>query len=174
MDVRRFAATLLVAPLLLLAGCGGHDSSVADPPISSPPTTSPPTTKPPQQETPEHFIRRWVQMYNSMQNTGGTRTFKDLSQGCKNCMALATKMERIYSSGGYVKTKGWEIRRIGVTDNSSTRPVVEIAVFSNVTTYRLSGHGTIKHFEPGTARFQFYLRPDSESWDVDKFNQLAS
>src|SRR3954463_3747301 len=106
MAVRR---VLLAAPLLLavlvavLAGCGGGDDSVADPPISSAPTSSPTTQE---RETPEQFIRRWANAEKAMENTGDTAEYLALSHGCKACRQLADKVHDYYAAGGFVHWGG--------------------------------------------------------------------
>ena len=111
---RSTASTLagaLAAPLLLLAACGGDDTSVADPPISPESTTSSPTQEP-QQESAEHFIRRWADAEQEMQNTGSTRKYLDMSKGCKACEVLARTVHRYYVRGGYIHWNGWDIKSI--------------------------------------------------------------
>src|SRR3954464_4956697 len=128
-DTRRILVGTLAVPLLLLSACGGNDS-VADPPVSSATASSDPTG-PPQRETAEHFIRRWAAEDTRIQKTGETSKFRTMSDGCKGCLELADLVDRIYRGGGYIHTKGWQVRRIAVAG----RRTFDLFVFSAATTY---------------------------------------
>jgi hypothetical protein len=169
MRLRRTLAGALSAPLLLLAACGGDDTSVADPPVSPGSTSSSPTA-PPQRETPEHFIRRWAAEDTKIQRTGKTSTFRAMSKGCAGCTKLANLVDRIYSHGGYVRTKGWRITKIS-RDRSNT---FDLFVFASATTYSESSSGAVHHLPSGPAHFQLVLESAGTSWNVTSLLQIAS
>jgi hypothetical protein len=169
---RTFAGALacaLTGPLLVLSASGGGDDSVADPPISSSPSSSSPTSAP-HRETPEHFIRRWAAEDTRIQQTGDTRQFRAMSQGCSGCIKLANLVDRIYSHGGYIRTKGWHIRRIASVGSGS----FDLYVLAKATTYTESANGPPHHLPAGPARFRLALRPKGVSWAVTSLVQVAA
>jgi hypothetical protein len=177
MDVRRILAGLAAVPLVLLAvllgACGSGGTSVADPPVSSAPTTSHPTTKP-QHETAEHFIRRWVQEDTRIQATGDTARFRSMSKGCRGCTKLANLVDRIYSAGGFVHTKGWRVTNISLVGIQSGSKTADLFVFSAATMYARSKDSPTQHLASGKAHFQLGLKATSRSWIVSSLVQIAS
>jgi hypothetical protein len=169
MGVRRTLAAALAAPLLLLAACGGTDTSTADPPISPDATTSSPTGQP-HRESPEHFIRRWARADTRIQVTGDTSKFREMSKGCEGCTRLADLVDRIYHRGGYVHTKGWRVRKITQT----TANIFDLYVFSRPTTYTDSDNGPVHHLPSGPAHFQLRLTRQPGNWNVSALVQMAS
>src|SRR3954447_10747806 len=112
MGVPRIVTGILARALTvpLLTACGGSGVSIADPPVSPTSTSSPTGT--PQRETPEHFIRRWAAEDTRIQRTGDTATFREMSDGCKGCLELADLVDQIYGAGGFIHTRGWQVRDI--------------------------------------------------------------
>src|SRR5262245_59807061 len=127
MGVRRVLPAILAGALtsLLLSACGGGDDSIADPPISSAPTSSPTTSS--ARETPEHFIRRFVAVSNSMEMRGPTDRYMALTLRCKPCRALAQQIETARSHGGFYHSTGWSIGRVK-TDVTRASGTVDVSV----------------------------------------------
>jgi hypothetical protein len=173
MGVRRTLAGALAAPLLLLAACGGDDTSVADPPISPGSTSSSPGV-PPQRESPEHFIRRWVKQDTRMQNTGETTAFRAMSSGCSGCTAVADRVDSIYAAGGSVKTEGWSLKRQYESVRHGKTRTIELVVDSAPTTYTPSQGASPKHLDGGREHFQVHLKPTAASWVVTQFVQIGA
>jgi hypothetical protein len=159
----------LLAPVLLLGACGSGNDSVADPPISNSPSSSSPT-KPPRRESPEHFIRRWAIEDTRIQLTGDTRRFRRMSQGCRGCAKFANLVDRIYSHGGYIRTKGWHVRKISPVRSES----FDLFVFAAATTYAESANSPPQHLPAGRAQFRLTLRPKGASWNVSSLVQVDS
>ncbi len=168
MHVRRYLAALLAAPLLLSA-CGGGSTPVADPPVSSPTSTSP-STDSPARETPQHFIRRWAKEDTAIQRTGNTKLFRLMSKGCRGCVKLADLVDKIYSAGGFIHTRGWRVRRVSITKRGDA----DLFVFSAPTTYMESAGGVLHHLRAGNAHFQLRIQPNGDSWTVSSLVQVAS
>jgi len=168
MDVPRYLTGALVAPLLLLAACGGDDTSIADPPISPGSPSSSPTT--PQRESPEHFIRRWFAEGTAMQNTGDVQTYLAMQRACRDCMAVASRVKRAYARGGFYKTKG--VRTLRIT--SSRKHTLDVTVDLFPTTYATSATAPSEHFDGGPEHFQVRLTPSANSWLVASFVQVTS
>jgi hypothetical protein len=169
MSVRRTTAGLVLAPVLLvLSACGGGDDSVADPPVSSAPTSSP--TASTGHESPEHFIRRWAAEDARIQQTGDTARFRAMSHGCKGCAKLADLVDRIYEAGGYIHTRGWQVRSI----SKQGRNTYALRVFTSSTTYTKSEGGKPRHLPSGPAEFQLQLQWTTQAWRVTSLVQVAT
>jgi hypothetical protein len=172
MAVRR---VLLAAPLLavlgpVLAGCGGGDNSVADPPISSAPTSSPTTQE---RETPEHFIRRFVAISNAMEMRGGTSNYLHLTSGCHPCRGLAKQIDDARSRGGFYRSKGWSIKRI-TNDVTGSSGSLDVSVTSAPTSFRRSDTAQIQHYTGGDFTFRIGIRWMGTDWRVTSVAQVAT
>jgi hypothetical protein len=170
MGLRPTLAGALLAPLLLLAACGGH-TSVADPPVAPAPTTSP--THAPKRESPDHFIRRWAAEDTRMQNTGETSKFRQMAKGCEGCLAVARFVDSTYAAGGRIETKGWSLMKVIPDDLHRGTQTFDFTVDSAPTTYWTSAGSSAKRFRGGRERFQLRLAPMSGSWVVTEFVQVA-
>ena len=166
--VRRSLAAAATAPLLLLAGCGDRTSSVADPPVSAPSPSS--TAGPPRHESPQAFIRRWAVEDTRIQRTGQTASFRAMSRHCEGCLEFADLVDRIYKNGGYVRTRGWRVRRIEKVDVH----MFDLFVVASPTTYVTSRTGSVHHLPSGPAQFQLRLTKRGSSWNVASLIQLAA
>jgi hypothetical protein len=177
MGVPRFLigslAGTLAAPIVLLAACGGDDAPIADPPVSPRPTSSSPTGTPPQ-ESPEAFIRRWFGEGTKMQNTGDTHAYLAMQRGCRDCVAVATRVKRTYSRGGFYRTKGVRSLRVASSRASDGTRSMDIRVNLYPTVYATSVDGVTEHFDGGPAHFQVRLREAKASWLVASFVQVVS
>jgi hypothetical protein len=154
---------------LLLSACGGGDDSVADPPISSAPTSS--ATGTPPRESAEHFIRRWADAEQAMENTGETSEYLMLSRGCEPCRKLAGQVSGYYGEGGFVHWGGWEILSI---KSYPDQPGSSFAVHSNSspTRYRRSSGSPLEHFSGGSITYVLALKKTDGSWVVTNKSEL--
>lgn len=171
MPVRRLLSGALTAPLLILSACGGSPS-VADPPVS--PSAPSSSASPPRHETPEAFIRRWADADIAMQNSGNSSVFRELSRRCKDCLALANRVDRIYEGGGYIRTRGWSIRQIEVVSSDDGRLVMNLSVRSFPTRYQESSRGPRRAYPGGPAVYQLGLTRFAKTWSVVSLARLSS
>jgi hypothetical protein len=171
MQTRRIVLGALAAPLLLLPACGGHDASVADPPVA-PSTSSPPD--PPKRETPEHFIRRWAAAEKKMENTGNTRAYLSMSQGCSACSKLANEVARFYAAGGYIDWGGWRITGIRVNSRNGHEITYAVRNRSLPTSYRESSSGPEKRLPGGVSTELLALERTTRGWQMRSKAELAS
>jgi hypothetical protein len=176
MGVPRFLigslAGTLAAPIVLLAACGGDDAPIADPPVSPRPTSSSPTGTPPQ-ESPEAFIRRWAEAEKRMENTGRTRHYRVLSQGCGPCEKLAAQVHGYYDVGGFVHWKGWKILSIKRYPGRPT-PLFEVHSDSRPTVYKTAASAPRQHFSGGPITYVLALKRTANSWIVTDKSELSS
>ena len=173
MAVRRILVALatLLAPMPLLAACGGGGDSVADPPISSSPTSSPTTQH---RESPEHFIRRWAAEEKRMENTGKTDMYLSLSRHCRACRQLASDIRRYYAAGGYAHWGGWRIHSILKSGSSAAGIAYTVRVVSCPTAYRKSADTAVQHLAGGPATHQLVIRWTGSGWQVMAKAQVAT
>jgi hypothetical protein len=173
MDPRRTLIAALAAPLMLLAACGGNDTSVVDPPISPATPSSSPTT-PPKRETPEHFIRRWARAEKRMENTGKTRAYMAISRSCTACRQLADDISGFYSAGGFARWGGWTILSLDRSGAQDGSLVYAVKVDSAPTTFKRSANGHVQHLPGGPATHQLTVKVVHGSWQVLTKAQLAT
>jgi len=174
--VKRFLAAVACCGVLPLSACSGDSSSSADPVTPSPTASSSsaepsPTEEP---ESPEEFVERWVDADTAMQNSGDTDTYRLLSQGCSSCMDFADRIEAIYDSGGYVKTRGWIILKSRLSpplDNGEQQ--VTIHVKSTPTEYVEAEGEAPKHLDGARVSYIVTLKPRGESWSTINAEQVA-
>ncbi len=153
MGTRRTLVGLLAAPLLLLAGCGGG-SSVADPPVQSSPSSSA-TSAPPAHETAEHFIRRWAEAEQQMENTGETEPYLSMTEVVEPATARAADVADASIAQG-----GSSIGRLA--DSSSMQVSGDPSAMAPTTCDRISAPtqiqdpsaAPIEHSAGGPATFQ--------------------
>jgi hypothetical protein len=170
MRVRR-TLTALFAASCLLSGCGGT-SSAADPPLSGSPTSPAPTTHPPAHESPQHFIRRWADAERRMENTGRTRQYLSLSDGCHACSTLARTISKYYAAGGFVDWAGWRIETIKAYPSNSDGIAFAVHSQSAPTTYRESSEQPAKVLAGGSITYVLQLEPKTDPFHVTSKAQL--
>jgi hypothetical protein len=174
MHVRRTLALALAVPLFL-AGC----SEKAEPtpkmpdPTESSSTPSPTESSTAQAESAEDFIRRWVEVDRSMQNTGETDEYAKLSSKCKTCMSVAERVEGIFDAGGFVKTDGLRILKVVDQSGPVGRKVFDVRVRSSPTVLKESEDGAEQRLPGGTLTYRMRLSPQAP-WQLVQLTQLAS
>ena len=172
MLARLTLATALITPLLALSSCGDA-TSIADPPVA-PSVTSAAPSRAPRRETPEHFIRRWVNLERRMENSGETGPYLRLSRGCTACMSLAKQIQAIYSAGGFVEWGGWRILNISVSSRRGQGTTYAVRNRSLTTTYRRSAHAPLQHLFGGVTTELLQLVWSDRAWNVQGKSELAS
>jgi len=172
MDVPRYLTGALVAPLLLVAACGGDDTSIADPPISPGSPSSSPTT--PQRESPEHFIRRWAEAEKTMENTGHVDEYLALSRGCLACRKLAIQIRGFYAAGGYVKWGGWQFISFKINSEDDRATTYAVRNRSLPTTYKESSDGPTKRLKGGVTTELLQVSRKGQTWNLSSKAELAS
>lgn len=166
--MRRMSGVLVVSMMLLLfTSCSDDSSDAGDPPTSSPPTSSSPTpttSTPPEDETPEEFIRRWIDEDTRMQNTGETDAYLAMTWHCEGCQSLADRVQRIYRKGGFISTKGLEVRSMQRHDG---KPVTfTVHTEGSPTVYRDSATSRKKRLPGGPLGLVLQLARRHGEWRV--------
>jgi hypothetical protein len=57
----------------------------------------------------EAFVHYWVQLLNRASATGQTRSLQSLSHACASCDAVVTAIDQVYTAGGHIESRGWQI-----------------------------------------------------------------
>ena len=175
MLVRRALALALVVPLLL-AGCSEDEPEpkMPDPPPTSlEPSPSPTETETPEVESAEDFIRRWVAADREMQNTGEIGDYAELSSKCETCMAVAERVEGIYSAGGFVRTDGLQVLRLTDQSSAGGRRILDVTVRSTPTVLKESAGADEQRLSGGTLTYRMRLTRRAP-WSLVELTQLAS
>ena len=166
MGPRRTLAGALAVPLLLLAACGGGDTSIADPPISPGSTTSSPADRP-QRESPEHFIRRWADAEKRMENTGKTAEYAALSRGCIPCESLIKDVTKFYAAGGFIRWNGLSVlsvEKTGPRNGGATG--YEVRTNSTPTHYKKRAGGRLTTLKGGVTTELLSLKRIDGDWTL--------
>jgi hypothetical protein len=109
-----------------------------------------------------------------MQNSGDTSEYRAISRGCQACEALADQIEGIYLAGGYVKTEGWSVADIEVSNPGATgRVLAEVEIESAPTEYREAAGSPLQHLRGGSLVERMTLKPLGWSWLLVDLEQQA-
>jgi hypothetical protein len=175
--MRRVLLSLAVVAMLA-AACTGADPE-ADPsptPSSASPSVSPTPTEsssaPPRAETAVEFIKRWITVGDEMQRTGDSSSYRSISRRCPPCLDFAGSIDAIYAAGGWVKTEGWEIKRVLRVSGSGNRRVVRAEVLSSPTTYVDRKGGDQKSFPGGRLIEVFEVERVGSSWQMRLYSEV--
>lgn len=165
MSVRRSAALLLVAPLLL-AGCQDEPEPQFEPtPTESSSPTDPESSEQPVAQTAEEFIDEWFRLGTEMQNTGETAPFRSVSRGCEPCDSFADDVERVYAAGGFIRI---DAERVIYTEllpgRPGNRPEYLVRVRSTPTTYKEGESSEQGSFPGGVNTYELTLALRSGEW----------
>ncbi|MBC2931523.1 hypothetical protein [Nocardioides sp. zg-1228] len=174
MHLRRALALTLAVPLLV-AGCSDEpapEPKIPDP-TSSSPTPTPVETETAEVESPEDFIRRWVEVSNSMQNSGDTSEYLRLSAGCKACSQVADRVRSAFDAGGFVRTEGWSVEDVSDKSGGDSRPVFDVRVTSAPTVIKENSNAREQEYSGGDLVYRFRLNATSP-WRVVRLTQVPS
>ncbi|MEU4418677.1 DUF6318 family protein [Nocardia salmonicida] len=174
--LRRLVATTALLPLLLLPACS--DEEDPRPPINSPtsPTPTPSPTQSatvPADETPEHFIRRWVEVSNAVQLTGDASPYRALTSNCDACDGFADALEKIYAEGGSVSTEGMKVTSLSLTGSGDATRTYKLNAVLAPTVVKDADGRTTKTFDGGPAFYLLELRREpNAAWRVISYGKL--
>lgn len=179
MAVRRIAAAVLSAALLSACSDGTPDPEGAPTPTASAPPSPTPTESEsidpsPEPEAQEEFIRRWFELYMSMQKSGDAADFLALSDGCEACKSTADRYRDIYASGGEItggKITVTSTRRLGRNGRQETWIA---AVSVTPTKYRESAADDVQRLPGGDGAFRLVIARWAGSYVVNELYQEST
>jgi len=168
----RLALGSLLPAAILFAGsaCSGDPSaepstSASNPSPSSSPTQSATTT--PKPKTPIGFVRAWVDAENAAINSGDVKPLLAFeAPSCFNCRQLLKPITRIYGAGGFIHSKGWQIKRPNLVDAGGSKALVTMLIITSVEVVKLSHDSPIRHHKPDRLGFSVTLTPKAEAWRI--------
>lgn len=162
MTVRRTAAALLAAALLLVGCSDDPEPRFESPPSSSP--SEPQTSAEPDAQTPEEFIREWFELNTEMQNSGETAEFMAASQGCGPCATLAKRVTSIYDSGGAVRLDRQEVDRVKSVASAADLEQFNVTVSASPTFVRETPSGTFQRLPGGPNLYRVTIVAKDDRW----------
>lgn len=171
-----FAAIAAAAALTLaLSGCTESEPREPEPswtPSSTPeqPSTTPAAhdslTVAPEGETARQFIRRWVGLINLIQRTGDAAPYRAISgPDCRSCKSFATRVEKIYAAGGFVRTRGSRITDLRNDGNGQWTVTLHAAP----TEYRKTRSAATQRLGGGRYSYVVYIGRVSGDWRVASY-----
>lgn len=176
MHVRRAVALAAVVPLLL-AGCSDEAEPTPKIPESTSSSPSPTATatesETPEAESAEDFIRRWVEANTRMQNSGEVDEYTALSSDCKPCMQTVNRVEQIYASGGFVRTKGWILKDVVDKSGGGSVPVLDLWIKSSPTEFQERSDAEVQSLAGGDIVMRVRLSREAP-WRVVQLTQVPS
>ncbi|NYG57377.1 hypothetical protein BJ980_000300 [Nocardioides daedukensis] len=184
--VRRRLVSLVCLPLVLFSACGDGDSDADEPSTPSPsssqlasPSTFPspsesastlPEDLPADEVDPEEIVEAWVEAYDEATTSGDTNRLRTLSaKSCTTCDNVAMSIEKVYSSGGWIKQSGGATQVQTTTvrpgPNKKKRMVTAQLAFTKGTTKQDSS-SQAEVFAAADYEWDFYLAVVSGRWQV--------
>lgn len=126
---------------LALAGCGSSNPKPASPasepvPSSVTPTASaspvaptlPAEAKGTSAAAAKAFVRHFVETLNYSETSGDTTALRTLySRECAFCEGISDGLDRIKLHGGAIKTTGWTVLGLDMSNPSAGRPIQVVA-----------------------------------------------
>ena len=168
----RIAALLAVPCLLGLAGCGSSASGSPDPSSSGSPGKAP-SGVPAAAEAysvagAKAFAAAWVKELNHATVTGDTKTLLAMSgKQCAVCTDFAQHLAKIYSAGGHVDTKGWQVKSvIPIAGQSLKKPGFQVTVISAPQQVYPSKSAKPQSYRGGQQGMRMFLSRSHGQWMV--------
>jgi hypothetical protein len=104
------------------------ESTAASP--SATPPTMPAAAQGTSPKAAKAFAQHYFDLINYSARTGDTDALRRLgTKDCVSCEAIASNIEKIYNSGGYIESERWELRRVFVLKSTVSHAVLSLAVF---------------------------------------------
>lgn len=195
------SVSVVVGLLLLLSGLSACDSTNPSPaplpsasasatasgtpsPSSSPkPTTTaaptaptlPPEARGTSAKSAKAFVRYYVKLVNHAIATGDTGALKSISNSkCESCSAVVSRVEKVYSAGGRIKSTGWTLRSISLVPGQPAKmPIVDVGlVLPPQSVVRRHGARS-KKFDGGRLPATFHLTRRGDEWIVNRWERAA-
>jgi len=182
---RTLAATAAACLLLagpMLAGCT-NDQSQAQPAASTSAATTKPT--PLQDPTPEPptlplaakgssvasvkaFVHRYIDLLNHAMVTGDTERLRAAARNCEGCDNYADLYEERYAAGGYIRSRGWHVKHLLVTQTPDTWYAL-LDIHSARLKFARNDTAEPRTYSPDNYELRFQLAPKGATWAVLDF-----
>jgi hypothetical protein len=94
--------------------------------------------------------------------------------GCEPCVAVADQVEQIFRAGGYVKTDGWSVEKLRVSQpGAGGRLTATVDITSSPTEFAESATADVQRLEGGSIIELMTLEPKRSSWVLTDLEQQA-
>lgn len=149
-------------------------SSSASPSKPAAPTL-PAAAKGASKKSAKAFARYYFATLNYAGATGDVSELRKLgSRQCKSCKAIVRNIDKIYSAGGYVQSRGWLLRTIhAVQLQPKRRPILDLGVYFSPQTFRRESGGKVEHVKGRKQPMTMYLARRSGNWTVVRLGKVA-
>lgn len=176
--------TAMMVVALLLAACQGNPEP---PPLDGTPTSPSPSrttsptvaapSLPPEAEgtsptAAKAFVRHYVDLVNYAMATGDTGPISNLSlSSCNTCMAIISRIDDVYSSGGRLAGAGWKVRTVSpVTTPARDSHLIAVGIdISGQVAYE-SGGATPSQSPNTRGNLDFHLVKRPSGWRVERLD----
>jgi hypothetical protein len=169
---------VVVAALLLSAGCSADQKGAAPPPPVSPPTTAPTSSAPTIAATPFvstadeagafAFSREYLGRLERAFTTGDAVSLRTLSRpACVECRKLEDDVAATYQRGDHVEGAHFEVGRfaLGQSGPAFARVTVEV---TSAPTVILHQDGSRTNQGGGRGSYYFLLTREGDHWLTDR------
>ena len=176
---RRYVVSVLVLSVAVaLVGCSGDPEPVVAPTPTAntssaeqTPTQSPSPPPAEKRETAQQFIRRWLAEYAALQGSGDSVAFRQMSTGCVECLAIASRLEGIYANGGWVKGGSVDVTAIRSAGRIDERESWIAEFDASPTRYKERARGQVRRLGGGHSGFRFVLTPHQMTFRIRELYQ---
>jgi hypothetical protein len=164
---------MVLAGVLLLAGCQDDPEPIVADPTPSPTVVSSSPAESAEPETAEAFIRRWSEASIAMQNTGDSSVYRSLTAGCSTCAKFADLVDTYYKAGGYISIGGQRIKSISPIPADAPNLVYDVSVDPKPTRYAEEAGGPAQTLRGDPAVLRVTLKQEDSSWKLVDYTQLT-
>ncbi|MGA8256569.1 MAG: hypothetical protein WB767_08340 [Nocardioides sp.] len=171
--------TSLAAAAALLAMAGATGCSDEPAPQRAEPTgaASPGEAPAPPLETDgtsvEEFVRHWQDEAFTMQATGETAKYREISRKCQTCSDLADAVDQIYEAGGSIRPGDVEVVDLVRVGGRQGIHILDFELRSTPTVIRDSAISEPRELPGGSEYFQVNVIQSDDQWLVTRLAQVA-
>jgi hypothetical protein len=117
------------------------------------------------------FVRYWVATFNYATATGDTASLRRLgSRHCQSCRSITDRIDKVYRSGGRIKSAGWRASKLR---GPSERSIISATLLQSAQDVWESGDADPTHFPGGTLPVRFFLSHQAAGWRLEGLAQVS-
>lgn len=182
--------TLALAGLATLVACSGNPApappaDAATPTATSTPSpsgfSSPTVAAPPAMpaaargtsvKAAKAFVRYYVATINYAAATGDAEQLRGLgTRRCISCRAIIADVHRIYSAGGFIRSKGWLLTALAAVPGQPRQaPIFQLGILESPQIVRATATSGTKHYKGGKQPMTMYLILRKTVWRVARLD----
>lgn len=171
--VRRWVATLVVVPLLVV-GCSDDPEPKFEPSSSPSPTESSSAAAEPKawevksEEGAVAFAKHWIDVFNEAQRTGDTGALERISEpACGSCDGFVEMLDDLYGTGGRLESQGWRVlQSVPAPGMPARKPEVTLRIFRTPQRIHHGDGSEVDSFEGGRATYAARLHWRAGNWQM--------